>query len=100
MKKKSINFNERQKVFFCWVKDLIIKNKKYNNLIRNSEKPRKKNKPIKPDRSNRLILPFSPRFFTEFNKIFYFEGELFEKLNEMDEKPFSMKIKKHFRWKI
>jgi hypothetical protein len=100
IKKKNSNFYERQKTFFWWIKKFIIKNDKYNNLIRNPSKPKKKNISIKNKKSNRVTFPFSSRFFTEFNKIFYFEGELFNKLNEMDQKNYSKKTKKHFRWKI
>lgn len=100
VKKKNSNFYERQKTFFSWIKKFIVKNNNYNNLIRNINKPKKKNKTIKNTKSNRVILSFSPRFFTEFNKVFYFEGELFNKLNEMDKINYSVKTKKHFRWKI
>jgi hypothetical protein len=77
---------------------MINKNESYNHLIRNPKKPKKKIIPLEPKKSKRVNVSFSERFFSEFNKLINFEGEIYSKLDEYDSKAFiKKKYNKHFR---
>lgn len=99
--RKTIDFYDHQKMTFNVLKDMINKNESYNHLIRNPKKPKKKIIPLEPKKSKRVNVSFSERFFSEFNKLINFEGEIYSKLDEYDSKAFiKKKYNKHFRWEL
>lgn len=99
-KRWSDNLKDRSKFIIRWLKEQVNKNKKYEHLIRNPKKSKPKPKVIfNPKTSKRINVTFDERLNTEFEKIFTYQTDFWQKLNDFDTSFRSARQKKHFRWK-
>jgi hypothetical protein len=99
-KKPAIDITIRSSSIFNWIKNQVMKNPKYNHLVRNLKKARPKQKSFyTPKTSKRLTKSFSHRINNEVSKFFWLHSDVNNMLNEYNKKISESKFSKHFRWR-
>ena len=89
---------ECQRVIFQWLREDVLKNEKYNHLIRNTRrKPNPKPRPkLRPIRSDRLIEPFFIRLSNQMHSLLMLSSKTTQKLNSYNDLIRPKKEKLHF----
>jgi hypothetical protein len=91
---------QRRRLLYGWLRDLVAKNPDFNHLRRNTlRKPASKKVRTKPERSRRLTVSFRPRLAAELRRLLAGDDPLLERLEDFDAKAAPLRpTRRHYRW--
>ena len=94
-----VPLDQRRKLVFGWLRDLVNKNPDYNYLRRNTLRKRpSKRVLLRPERSRRLTEPFQSRLYAELHQLLQPDEPIMERLEDFDEKSHLLRLtRRHYR---